>query len=36
MDATGLDAAVVMRELTVLSLRGIVSRGGGMGYRRSR
>ena len=35
MDATGLDAATVMRELTVLSLRGVVKRGG-TGYVRAR
>ena len=36
MDATGLDAGVVMRELTVLSLRGLLRRAGGSGYVRAR
>ncbi len=36
MDATGLDAATVMRELTVLSLKGVVRRAPGNGYVRAR
>jgi DNA processing protein len=36
MDASGLEAAVVMREITVLSLRGSVRRAGVLGYVRGR
>ena len=36
MDRTELDASTVMRELTYLSLKGLVKRGDGQTYRRSR
>ena len=36
IDRTGLDASIIMREITFLSLKGAVQRVGGQNYKRVR